>query len=202
MSGAAAGSSTALLKTPGLARVAQLVPDDQDLLAVPVGTRVEHALEMMRTHDYDQLPVVTSEQRVVGVFTYRSMAAGLPTLRNRNALSAVVEDLRLEDFHFVRASQELVDVVAFAEAGNAVLVGDEDHLLAIVTPADVCRFLWRRTRPFVLLQDIELAVRGLMRSACTSDVLAGLVADSLPPGADRADARLEDLTMGKVRVNR
>jgi hypothetical protein len=195
--GAAVDSSTALLKAPGFARVGQLVPDDQDLLVVPVGTRVGRALEIMRARDYDQLPVVTGEQRVVGVFTYRSMAAGLSHLRNRNPLTAVVEDL-LEDFRFVRAAQDLGEVLAFVEAGDAVLVGDEDRLLAIVTPTDVSRFLWRRTRPFVLLQDIELGVRDLMRSACTPDVLTGLVAASLPSEADRVNTRLEDLTMGEL----
>lgn len=40
MGGAAFDVSTAVLRTPGFARVGQLVPDDQDLLTVPVGTKV------------------------------------------------------------------------------------------------------------------------------------------------------------------
>lgn len=155
------------------------------------------ALDVMRAHDFDQLPVVTSDSRVIGVFTYRSMAAGLPLLRNGSPLTAVVEDL-LEDPRFVRSAQELGEVLGFVEAGDAVLVGDEDRLLAIVTPADVSRFLWRRTRPFVLLQGIELGIRDLMRSACSADVLADLVVASEPPGTSRGSSRLEDLTMGEL----
>ncbi|MER5336948.1 CBS domain-containing protein [Micromonospora sp. NPDC002717] len=87
MSGAAFDVSAAVLRTPGFARVGQLVPDDQDLLTVPVGTKVGSALDVMRAHDYDQLPVVTAAQRVIGVFTSRSIATGLPPLRN-SALNA------------------------------------------------------------------------------------------------------------------
>lgn len=197
MAGAVADTSTSLLQTPGFARVSQLVPDDQDLLTVPVGTKVGDALELMQEHDYDQLPVVTDYQHVVGVFTYRSLVAGLPYLRNRNPLTTTVEDL-LEELRFVRATQDIGEVLAFIETGSAVLVGDEDRLLAIVTPADVSRFLWRRTRPFVLLQDIELGVRDLMRSSCSPEALANLVATSLPPESSRTDMRLEDLTMGEL----
>ncbi|MEH1017068.1 CBS domain-containing protein [Micromonospora sp. CPCC 206060] len=196
MGGAGIDVSTAALRAPGFARVGQLVPDDQDLLTVPVGTKVGSALDVMRTHDYDQLPVVTVAQRVIGVFTYRSMAAGLPLLRN-NALNATVED-HLEELRFVRSSQELGEVLAFVEQGNALLVGDEDRLLAIVTPADVSRFLWHRTRPFVLLQDIELGIRDLMRSACDASSLPGLIAASVPADPGRARSRLEDLTMAEL----
>ncbi|MFI1996301.1 CBS domain-containing protein [Actinoplanes sp. NPDC020271] len=192
-----ADSSAALLRAPRFARVGELVPNDQDLLTVSVGTKVSDALAIMQAHDYDQLPVVTSRNRVIGVFTYRSLAAGLPHLRNRSPLTSVVEDL-LEDFRFYRASQELGEALAFVESGNSFLVGDEDQLLAIVTPADVSRFLWRRTQPFVLLQDIELGIRDLMRSACTSEILTELIAASFPAGADRPNARLEDLTMGEL----
>jgi CBS domain-containing protein len=194
--GAVGDVSPAVLGTPGFARVSQVVPDDQDLLAVPVGTKVGSALDLMRAHDYDQLPVVTAAQRVIGVFTYRSMAAGLPMLRN-NALNATVED-HLEEMRFVRASQDLGEVLTFLEQGNALLVGDEDRLLAIVTPADVSRFLWHRTRPFVLLQEIELGVRDLMRSACEAGVLPGLIAGSVPMEPGRARTRLEDLTMAEL----
>ena len=196
MGGAAFDVSTAVLRTPGFARVDQLVPDDQDLLTVPVGTKVGSALDVMRAHDYDQLPVVTAAHRVIGVFTYRSIATGLPLLRN-SALNARVED-HLEELRFVRSSQELGEVLAFVEQGNALLVGDEDRLLAIVTPAEVSRFLWHRTRPFVLLQDIELGVRDLMRSACDAGSLPGLIAASVPADPGRARSRLEDLTMAEL----
>jgi hypothetical protein len=51
-------------------------------------------------------------------------------------------------------------------ADQAVLLGDEDRLLAIVTSSDVADFLWGTTEPFILIQDVELAIRDLMWAAC------------------------------------
>ncbi|MFK0249591.1 CBS domain-containing protein [Amycolatopsis azurea] len=178
--------------------MSQLVPDDQDVLTISVGTRVEGALELMRVHNVDQLPVVTAENRVVGAFTHRSLARGMRHIRPQdNPLTAPVEDL-VEELRFVRASQELGDILCFLDADNAVLVGDEDRLLAIVTNADLTRFLWHRTRPFVLLQDIELGIRDLMRSSCTDEELAGAVSAAIPVDLSRHTARLEDLTLREL----
>jgi CBS domain-containing protein len=189
---------SALLRTPGFFRVRQLVPDDQDILSISVGTEVGQALDLMRVHDFDQLPVTTADNQVVGAFTHRSFARGLRRIRPQDApLSTVVDDL-VEELRFVRGSQEIGDVLGFLEADNAVLVGDEDRLLAIVTTADVCRFLWRRAHPFVLLQDIELGVRDLMRSSCTAKELADSVSAALTADPARGTMRLEDLSLGEL----
>jgi hypothetical protein len=186
------------LRTPDFFRVGLLVPDDQDILAISAGTRVNQALELMSAHDFDQLPVTTADNRVVGAFSYRSFAQGLRRIRPRdNSLTAPVEDL-VEELRFVRASQEIGDVLGFLEADNAVFVGDEDRLLAVVTTADVSRFLWRRAQPFVLLRDIELGIRDLMRSSCTAKELADSISAALRADPARAAARLEDLTLGEL----
>ncbi len=193
-----ASDPSGLLRTPGFFRVRMLVPDDQDIRAISVGTRVSQALELMVAYDFDQLPVITADDRVVGAFTYRSFAQGLRRVGLRdNSLTAPVEDL-VEELRFVRASQEMGDVLGFLEADNAVLVGDEDRLLAVVTTADVSRFLWRRAQPFVLLRDIELGIRDLMRSSCTAEELADAVSAALTTSPARAAARLEDLTLGEL----
>ena len=96
--------------------MSQLVPDDQDVLPIPVGTKVEQALELMRAHDFDQLPVTTAEDRVVGAFTHRSSARGLRHIRPQNNLLTVSVDDRVEELHFVRASQEVGDVLDFLAA--------------------------------------------------------------------------------------
>ncbi|SCG72489.1 CBS domain-containing protein [Micromonospora inositola] len=185
-------------RTPEFLRVSLLVPDDQDVVTVPTGTPIGSAIDLMRRHDFDQLPVMTVNSHVVGTFTYRSFSQGLRHLRAQDdPLSMPVEDL-VEDLRFVRAADEVSAVLGYIETDRAVLVGDEDRLLAVVTAADVSAFLWRRTRPFVLLQDIELAVRDLMRSSCTDEDLASVVSAALPGGNDERAARLEDLTLSEL----
>ncbi|MET8310702.1 CBS domain-containing protein [Micromonospora sp. NPDC005173] len=185
-------------RTPEFLRVSLLVPDDQDVVTVPTGTPVGTALELMRQHDFDQLPVMTVHGHVVGVFTYRSFSQGVRHVRAQDdPLMTPVEDL-VEDLTFVRAADEMSSVLGYIEVDRAILVGDEDRLLAVVTAADVNAFLWRRTRPFVLLQDIELAVRDLMRSSCTDEDLANAVSSALPATDSERAARLEDLTLAQL----
>ncbi|WP_043716829.1 CBS domain-containing protein [Kutzneria sp. 744] len=192
------GGAAALFGSPGFFRVGQLVPDDQDVLTVKVGTTVADALKLMRENNFDQLPVTTTSGQVIGTFTYRSFAQGMRHLPGQaQVLQAPVEDL-VEELHFVRVSEDVSGILPHLEINHAVLVGDEDRLLAVVTTADVSRFLWQRTRPFVLLRDIELAIRDLMRSCCTDEQLAGAIASCVPSNPDSASMRLEDLTLTQL----
>jgi hypothetical protein len=184
----------------GFVRIAQLVPEDQEILSIPVGTPAGRALDLMAANSFDQLPVVNPRKRVIGTFTHRSFARESIYVRTQDdPRSAPVDDM-VDELRFVRPSDSLDDVLPWIDADNAVLIGDEENLFAVVTAADVSRFLWRRTRPFVLLQDIELATRALMRSACTADELSSCLSDVLPNEAD-ADPRerLEELTMGELQ---
>lgn len=149
-------------------RVAKLVPLDQDVRAIPPGTRVKEALALMKENGFSQLPVVAGTT-VIGVFSYRSFARelGASVRRQDDPLEAPVDDL-LEDLSFVRATDDVGEILRHLDADDAVLVGEETNLIAVATTTDVISFLWEATRPFVLLQDIELAVRDLVRSACPS----------------------------------
>jgi CBS domain-containing protein len=174
-------------------RVGRLIPDDQEVVSVPPGTLVREALELMRQGGFDQLPVVAAGN-VVGVFSYRSLARGLALIRPQdNPLDAHVDDL-VEDLPFVRVTDEVSSILSSLHSYGVVLVGDETNLLAIATATDVNAFLWNATRPFVLLQDVELAVRDLMRS-CTDE--SGL-ADSIAAAHVNEAKQLEDLTLGEL----
>ncbi|RSM86370.1 hypothetical protein DMH04_14535 [Kibdelosporangium aridum] len=179
-------------------RIGQLVPLDQDVLTVTIGTRAGDALDLMQENAFDQIPVVTAGDRVIGAFTYRSFARELRHVRVQDDPRSVPVDDLIEDLAFVRPSDEVGKVLSTIEADNAVFVGDEDRLLALVTTADVTRFLWRRTQPFVLLRDIELAIRDLMRSACSVEQLAACMVDVFAGEPNLEPKRLEDLTLGDL----
>jgi CBS domain-containing protein len=183
----------------GFVRIGQLAPLDQEVVTVPIGTVVGTALDLMADCGFDQLPVLNTRGKVIGTFTYRSFSQQLVHVRTQDdPRNALVDDL-VEDLHFVRPTDNLEDILPWVQADNAVLVGDEDRILAVVTAADVTSFLWERTQPFVLLQDIELATRELMRSACSAGELTQCLAAALTVEGDediRAD--LEDLTLGEL----
>ena len=180
-------------------RVGRLVPDDQELAVLPTGTTVARAIEVMRAAGFDQVPV-RHGSTVVGVFSYRSLAMNLPAVRPQdNPLMMLVEDF-LETADFVRASSEVGDVLGTIEDRNVVLIGDEDQLLAIATASDVSAFLWDASRPFILLQDIELATRHLMGRACADEAeLRQCIAAGMQAVEGKAvPTRLDDLTYGEL----
>ena len=128
-----ADAPLALLRTPGFFRVSQLVPDDQDMMTVMVGTTAGSALDLMEERGFDLLPVTTAGGRVVGAFTYRSFARGARFIRRQDdPLSAPVDDL-IEELQFARPSQDVSDVLGFlrgrrrrADRRRGPAAGDSD----------------------------------------------------------------------------
>ncbi|MCK6210828.1 CBS domain-containing protein [Georgenia sp. EYE_87] len=149
-----------------LLRVARLIPSAQEVVTVQAEQSVREALNVMQAHGFDQLPVCIGAS-VIGVFSYRSFAQGIQHIRrNDDPLAQPVEDY-LEDLEFVRAGMDVGAIMDRLNADGAVLVGEEDRLDAVMTLSDAANYLWQVTKPFVLLQDIELAVRSLMEQACS-----------------------------------
>ncbi|MDX2971356.1 CBS domain-containing protein [Kribbella solani] len=170
-------------------------------MTVPIGTTAGAALDLMVERRFDQLPVLNTRGTVIGTFTNRSFARQVVHLRTQDDPRAALVDDLVEDLHFARPTDNLEDVFRWLESDNAVLVGDEDRVLAVVTMADVTSFLWDRTHPFVLLQDIELATRHLMRSACSANELAECLRAVLSiEGTTPASGGLEHLTLGELHA--
>lgn len=182
-------------------QVARLVPTTQQVTGVQVGTQVRQALQLMGQEGFDQVPVLAGE-RVVGVFSYRSLAGALQYLRrNDDPLDQPVEDC-VDEPEYVRASHDVGDILSLLEKDGAVLVGEESRLDAVMTSTDVMRYLWSATHPFVLLQDIELSARSLMYQCCAApSALEQAMRRGLPAerfGRSREPGRLEDLTYAEL----
>lgn len=179
-------------------RVAKLIPEEQDIVAVHPDTPVREALLLMNEHGFSQVPVLAGTT-VIGVFSYRSLAAGLDNVRRQdNPLDYAVDNF-IEDIAYARASDEVGEILSHLDRDGAVLVGDESNLIAVATATDVVTFLWETTRPFVLLQDIELACRDLMIVACpSSDELSQRIAAAMSSDDDTHPTTLQELTMGEL----
>jgi hypothetical protein len=67
-----------------------------------------------------------------------------------------------------------------------------------VTSADAVEFLWQATKPFVLIQEIELAVRHLMQSACTGEDLADRIRAIPLPNRNPVPTTLVELSLGEM----
>lgn len=180
-------------------RVNSLVPDRQDLCTVEPDTSIRDALEVMKATDFSQVPVVAGDE-VLGLFSYRSLAQGVANASG-NFLDHEVEDFAAEPA-FARITDELHEIVPELDRDGAVLVGDPNNLLAVVTPTDVTAYLRQVTEPFVLLQEIELVLRSLVAATCPhddiADRIAAAIADEYRGREDRIPTRLDRLTLNQL----
>ena len=183
-------------------RINRIIPQDQVVLTVPPNCRVRDAVALMRDKDYSQVPVVEKGQ-VLGVFSYRSFANGTAkaTLDEWNKDKCAPGDLTvdefLEEFTFARVTEEMRQVFDAMDKDNGVLVGTPERLIGILTPMDFLRYLYKVASPFVLVSEIELALRALIQIALTGDQIAAAAERCLASAYgsdDKVPRTLEEMT--------
>jgi CBS domain-containing protein len=146
-------------------RVKQVLPETQGLVTFPPETLVVEALEVMRERNLSQVPVMQGNE-VLGVFSYRSLAEGITRLpkSERNPLPLQVEEF-LEDLRYAQITDELTLLLDEFDVKDGVLVGSENRLQGIVTTIDALRYFYAVASPYVMLREIELAIRELIRAS-------------------------------------
>lgn len=189
-------------------RVGRSIPAAQNILAFSPDLPAREAVKRLKENFYSQAPVAVSG-KVLGVFSFRSFslkAAGY-SLDALNAHKHAPGDLTVEEcmekLDFVNLSDELVRHFDALERDNGVLVGAADNLIAILTPMDVLRYLYKVASPFVALSEIELSLRTLIRSAVSDveiqDIAAKVLKRQFGPDA-KVPASLEDMTFEGYRL--
>lgn len=149
--------------------VKQVLPEEQQLISVSSDTSVAEALKIMGEYGFNQLPVMEG-QEVLGVFSYRSFAEGWSRLPARvkkkvnDPLFLPVDEF-IENLRFVHITEELATLFDEFDVKDAVLVGSEDRLLGVVTTIDALRYFYSVASPYVILREIELAIRELIRAS-------------------------------------
>jgi CBS domain-containing protein len=181
-------------------RVNSLLPDDQDVVSVPPDASVAKALDIMRQNGFSQLPVMAGDS-VIGVFSYRSLAQRVVEIGRPDVAQLEVDDC-LEKLEFVRPSDEVEALFDHLDRDGAVLVGDPDRLLAVATSTDLIRYLYAVSHPFVLIQEIELVLRGLVRRAVSAEDLTSYIRRAIShlykDRPDRLPSELTGLNFGEL----
>jgi predicted transcriptional regulator len=158
-------------------RINRVIPIDQTILSVLPSCLARDAVELMRKHGYSQVPVVQNNV-VLGVFSYRSFAqkAAKAELdvwtKQRCAPGDLPVDEFLEQFRFASVKDEMTGVFDAMDKDNGVLIGAPERLIGVLTPMDFLRYLDRVASPFMLLSEIELALRTLIRLCLPNEQIA------------------------------
>lgn len=181
-------------------RVDRLIPEDQEILKIPPDMKASEALALMNQGTYSQLPVVEGGS-VLGMFSYRSFALGVARMGSSAGKAA---ELAVEEFiekpAFARITDDFISIIECFNSTDAVLIGHEDRLQHIVTPIDVLLYLHSVANAFVLLEEIELSLRALIRMAVDDTTLKTCIHNSLGHlyQSDKLPNRLEDMTVHDV----
>jgi predicted transcriptional regulator len=183
-------------------RINRIIPQDQVLLTVTPKCNVREAIALMHEHGYSQLPVVDKGE-VLGVFSFRSFAkqAARATLDDWNKEKCAPGDLAvdefLEEFEFARVTDEMSRVFDAMDRDNGVLIGTPERLIAVLTPMDFLRYLYQVASPFVMVSEIELALRALIHFALTDEQITTAAQKCLSGvygNADQIPTTLEEMT--------
>lgn len=181
-------------------RLNSVLPLDQQVVSVTPDMLAVDALNKMKEERFSQLPVVVGRE-VLGLFSYRSftnavvkLGQSAPKNQKFNPLELLVEDC-LERPTFARVTDEFVEWFDFIDQHDAVLVGEPNRLQGIVTAMDILRYLYGVASPFVLIAEVELALRALMQLAVPPETLAQCAQECLKDKyQDQLPTRLEDMT--------
>ncbi len=183
-------------------RINRIIPQNQSVLAVPPNCRVRDAVALMRKHGYSQLPVVENGE-VLGIFSFRSFSLEAASLtleqwtNQKCAPGDLPVDEFLEQFEFARVTEDFIRVFDAMDRDNGILIGTPERLVGILTPMDFLRYLYQVASPFVMVSEIELALRALIRIALTEEQIveaAGRCLSSLHGGEEKVPMVLENMT--------
>jgi predicted transcriptional regulator len=189
-------------------RVNRSIPANQQVLALSPTTLARDAIKQLGDRFYSQAPVA-SANKVLGVFSFRSFAKktaeySLVALnKHKHAPGDLTVEECMERFDFANLSDELHKHFDALERDNGLLVGTPNNMIAVLTPMDVLRYLYRIASPFVALSEIELALRTLIRSAATDEKIKELTAAVLKrqlPADARVPETLEEMTFDNYRL--
>lgn len=136
-------------------------PDEPETIRAEAS--IQSSLEKMFEYDFDQLPV-EDDGRIVGVISYRSIARILKSFDDID-VSVQNTGFAMEEPEFVERDRDVYDLFETLAIDDYVLVGTPENLQGIMTRYDVFFFLEEQVRPFLLIGDIESALRNLFSHA-------------------------------------
>lgn len=182
----------------GPARI--LLPEGQVVQTIRDVEPVASALERLADSGYDQLPVLDSSSRVVGVFSWKSFGRRLSEIYSLDvdfaSLSVVHTELDQPQY---LAPDTYVDTETDWKETDYALVGSPDNLFGVLTLTDIYGRLNDFAEAFVLIFEIEHEIRDLFRDLYSSEELLLLMkelSDSSDEPESRAAEALQRLTEG------
>ena len=151
--------------------VNHLIPKRQEVIKISPQMPVARAFDIMRHKFFSQLPVVARNQ-VLGVFSYRSFAEKFLNLNAETKEKLDLGQYHVIDFmeqpQYVHIYEGIEKILPLLNENDYLLVGQMDQLLGVITALDLARYLNLYASILILLGEIELTIRKIIR-VCVED---------------------------------
>lgn len=171
-------------------RISRLEAAGRKPLSVNPSDSAKLAVTMMLQNDYSQLPVMQTPSKVVGMVSWRSIGKKLHVA----GPCKTVEEC-MERAYDVSDTASLFEVSQLVAAHDAVVVRAANSMICgIVTNADISLQFGTLAEPFLLLGDIENALRCLIERSFKANELKAAVD---PTDENRRVESVNDLTFGE-----
>lgn len=163
---------------------------------------IRDAVAKMCIKDYSQLPVV-EDKKCVGSVTLDSILRQLRKEDKKgnlglNFMNWPVKRFIAKNPRFVSPDDDLLKYVEWMADKGFVLIGDPSRLEAIVTNYDLVLFFKCTTEPFLLLREIETALRYVIRRKLQHQELKEALASVKTEDGSRP-SNLDELTLNNLR---
>ncbi len=177
-------------KPQEMSRIGQLESANRRPLSIEPDKPLCEAVTQMLTHDFSQIPVMTTDREVKGVVSWKTIGSRLALNQRCDFVRDCIEQPRI-----VQIEDSLFTVINDITEYDYVLVRAQDRTICgIVTAADFSEQFRNLAEPFLLIGEIENNVRRLIRGKFTKIELAE-VKD--PDDKEREVTAVTDLTFGE-----
>ena len=142
-------------------RINRVIPEDQALFHLAPTCTAKHALSIMEQNGYSQVPVLSDDGLVLGVFSYRSFSktASRLTLEELKEGSWTPGELSIDEcmetWDYASVTEEWSRAFDRLDKDGGLLIGSRDNLVAILSPMDLLRYLNKLASPFVWIRGIR-----------------------------------------------
>ena len=151
-------SATVLVITDPTHRVGQLNSARKKPVSVKPTASISEAITLMMTHNFSQLPVMSSTRTVKGIDSWRSLSQ-----KKSFAKKLVCVQDATEEAVVIDSTRSLFEAARLVAESDCVLIKDSDNTISgILTSYDLSVSFAERSEPFLLLEQIEKHVRNHM----------------------------------------
>ena len=170
-------------------RISKLGAANKPPVSVNPDATMSHAVTLMLSNDYSQLPVMTGERDLKGVISWTSIGTRLALGKD----GAHVRDL-MDQPQEIKADSSIFQAIPVIVQHQYVLVrGHDTRITGIVTASDLSLQFQQLAEPFLLLSEIENHIRRLIGGKFSVEELSE---SRDPSDGDRQIANVADMTFG------